>query len=178
MWKYILPVGIFAALIVVFTIGLNRDPTSFESPLLGKPAPAFTLPSLEDPSVTVTDSPLRNNEVTLFNVWATWCSGCYQEHPFLMELKRTSDVPIYSLNWNDERDAALKWLNQLGNPYAATAFDGDGRVAIDWGVYGAPETFLIDGRGNVIYKHIAPLTADVWEKEFLPRIAQAKGAAP
>ena len=103
-------------------------------------------------------------------MWATWCVGCRAEHDFLMELSRTTEVPIFGLNWRDQRDPALRWLAQLGDPYSETAYDEDGRVGIDWGVYGAPETFLVDEEGRVIHKHVSPLTRQVWQDEFLPII--------
>ncbi|NIA27728.1 MAG: DsbE family thiol:disulfide interchange protein, partial [Desulfobulbaceae bacterium] len=107
-------------------------------------------------------------ELTLINVWATWCPGCRQEHGFLLQLAETGAIPIYSLNWRDNGPEARKWLQQLGNPYVATAFDEDGRVGIDWGVYGAPETFLVAADGTVLYKHLGPLTWGLWRENFVP----------
>jgi cytochrome c biogenesis protein CcmG/thiol:disulfide interchange protein DsbE len=115
------------------------------------------------------------NQVAVVNVWATWCPGCRQEHPFLLELADEGNVPIFGLNWRDNRPGALEWLSALGDPYVETAFDEDGRVGIDWGVYGAPETFLINKDGVVIHKHIAPLTREIWEQEFVPLIAEQGG---
>lgn len=176
MLRYLLPIVVFGALLALFVVGLNRDPSYVPSPLLGKPAPEFELPRLEDPANTVKRADLLG-DVSLVNVWATWCVGCRQEHPFLVELARRGEVPIFGLNWKDDPASARAWLARLGNPYKATAVDQDGRVAIDWGVYGAPETFLIDASGRVLYKHIAPLTPEVWEREFVPRIRQARGQA-
>lgn len=177
MNRFVLPVLVFGALLALFVVALNRgDPSLVPSPLIGKAAPAFAMPVLGDPVRTLTDGDLRG-DISLLNVWATWCAGCRQEHPFLMELARTAGVRIFGLNWKDDDALARQWLQQLGDPYTAVGVDKDGRVAIDWGVYGAPETFLIDAAGKVLYKHIAPLTPEVWEQEFLPRIRQARGAA-
>ncbi len=176
MSRFLLPVAAFAIMIPIFVVGLGRNKNEIPSPLLAQQAPQFELPSLADPAVTV-GSDTYAGEVALVNVWATWCVGCRAEHEFLMELSRRNDVPIFGLNWRDQRDMALRWLAQLGDPYVATAFDGEGRVGIDWGVYGAPETFLIGADGTVLYKHISPLDERVWQEEFLPRIESARGAA-
>lgn len=175
MTRYLIPVVIFALLVVIFTIGLDRDPTFVPSPLIGKPAPEFELPRLRYPDQLVTDADLRG-QVSLLNVWATWCVGCRQEHETLNRIAALGIVPIYGLNWKDNAELAKEWLDKLGNPYVATAFDGDGRVAIDWGVYGAPETFLIDANGKVLYRHISPLSMETWESEFVPRIRAAQDA--
>jgi cytochrome c biogenesis protein CcmG/thiol:disulfide interchange protein DsbE len=174
MWRYAIPVAILAVLALFFARGLNLNPGYIPSPFIGKPAPEFSLPSLADPAATVSSDVLRG-EVSLFNVWATWCVGCRQEHGYLNEIAKTTGVPIYGLNWKDDRAAALNWLNTLGNPYVTSAFDSVGDVAIDWGVYGAPETFLIDRDGTVLYKHIAPLTPEVWRTQFLPIIQEKCG---
>ena len=173
MNRYLLPLLAFAVLIPVFMIGLTRDPRELPSPLLEKQAPHFELPSLTEPD-RVVGSGTYANRMALVNVWATWCPGCRQEHGFLMELAKADVVPIFGLNWRDNRPEALRWLDTLGDPYIASAYDEDGRVGIDWGVYGAPETFLVDEKGVVIHKHIAPLTREVWEKEFLPLIRARK----
>ena len=177
MSRFLLPVVIFGLLVVVFWLGLGRDPSLVPSPLIGKPAPAFNMPRLNDPNERLTDADLRG-QVSLLNVWATWCSGCRQEHETLLAIAATGEAPIYGLNWKDDDLQARAWLARLGNPYAATGVDADGKVAIDWGVYGAPETFLIDADGTVLYKHIAPLNMEIWAREFLPRIQAAKGRAP
>jgi cytochrome c biogenesis protein CcmG/thiol:disulfide interchange protein DsbE len=114
----------------------------------------------------------------VLNVWATWCVGCRQEHETLLEIAKSKVIPMVSLNWKDERPLAIRWLDQLGDPYVDTAFDPEGRVAIDWGVYGAPETFLVGADGRVLYKHVAPLTLEIWARDFLPRIRGAQGSAP
>ena len=176
MWKFIVPFGLFALLGVFLYVGLHRDPSYVPSPLIGKPAPDFTLPSLQDPAYPVSSKDLAGRPWVL-NVWGTWCAGCRQEHPVLLQIARQTSVPIIGLDWKDDATEAQRWLAELGNPYAAVAFDSEGRVAIDWGVYGAPETFLIGADGKVLYKHIAPMTLEVWANEFEPRI-QAATAAP
>lgn len=174
MWRYLIPVLLFAGLVAFFARGLQLDPSYVPSPLIGKPIPEFTLPTLADPNVSLSDRDLRG-EISLLNVWATWCVGCRQEHGYLVELAAQSGLPIYGLNWKDDTDAARQWLQQLGDPYRVTAVDADGRVAIDFGVYGAPETFLVDADGTILFKHLSPLTREVWQRDFLPRIAQAAG---
>ena len=177
MWRYLLPIGIFVILAVFFARGLTLNPSFVPSPLIGKPAPEYALPQLKSPS-TLVGSENYVGQTALVNVWATWCVGCRQEHPFLVELSHTSGVPIYGLNWKDDQGKALEWLDTLGDPYAATAVDVTGEVAIDWGVYAAPETFLVGRDGTVLYKHIAPLTPEVWAREFLPRINADCGEPP
>jgi len=177
MWRYLIPVGLFAVLGVFFWRGLNLSPGYVPSPLLGKPMPTFSVAQLEDADALLTSDQLHG-QVALFNVWATWCSGCRAEHPFLLELSRSSGVPIYGLDWKDDRSSAKRWLATLGDPYVVSGFDDEGNIAIDWGVYGAPETFLIGRDGTVLYKHIAPLTPEAWQKEFVPRIKEACGDLP
>jgi cytochrome c biogenesis protein CcmG/thiol:disulfide interchange protein DsbE len=169
VWRFLLPVGVFAALVAVFALGLGKDPTYVPSPLVGRAAPAFDLPELAGDGRRVTAADLRGRPV-LLNVWATWCSGCRAEHETLLAIARDGGVPIIGLNWKDDPALARRWLDELGNPYALVAVDAVGDVAIDWGVYGAPETFLVGPDGTVLSKHIAPLTPAVWETEFLPRI--------
>lgn len=176
MWRYGVPVVLFVVLALFFARGLRLNPGYIPSPFIGKPAPEFELPSLLEPTRQVSSEQLKG-QLSLFNVWATWCVGCRQEHGFLVELAESSGIPIYGLNWKDDRAAALGWLENLGDPYVDSAFDGEGRVAIDWGVYGAPETFLIDRDGTVLHKHIAPLTPAVWRAEFLPIIEEKCGSA-
>ena len=175
MWKFLVPMAAFAALAVLFAFGLNpnRDIHALPSPLIGKPAPLFNLTDVMDPARSVSNAALKG-QVYLLNVWGTWCVACRQEHAALLEIARQHVLPIVGLDYMDQREKAQAWLSQLGNPYSAVAFDTDGRTAIDWGVYGAPETFLVDGQGRVIYKFISPMTADVWERDFLPRIEAAR----
>ena len=176
MLKYVVPLAAFVLLGVFLAVGLNRDPTFVPSPLIGKPAPAFTLPSLQNPDDIVDSTELRGRPYVL-NVWATWCLPCRQEHEVLVEIARRRQVPIVGLNWKDDAATARQWLVDLGNPYAVVAQDSEGRVAIDWGVYGAPETFLVDANGVVQYKHITPMTLEVWNKEFLSRLDEVQTGA-
>lgn len=171
MWRYLLPVGVFAALLGFFYFGLGRDKETLPSPLIGKPAPQFELPRVDDPSKTVSSKDLAGQTYVL-NVWGTWCPGCRQEHDVLLEIARRNVVPIIGLDWKDDLALARRWLGELGNPYAVTAFDAEGRVAIDWGVYGAPETFLVDEQGAVVHKHVGPLTILDWERDFMPKIGR------
>ncbi len=172
--RLVIPVALFLVLVIFLGIGLTKDPSKVDSPLINLPAPGFSLPRLRAPDETMTDEVFRG-QVSLINVWATWCVGCRQEHDTLVEVARTQTVPIYGLNWKDDRTQAIKWLDRLGDPYEKTAFDGEGRVAIDWGVYGAPETFLVDGNGVVRHKLIGPMNMRIWEEEFVPRIEAIKG---
>jgi len=173
--RFLVPVAGFLALAVFLGIGLTRDPTLVPSPLIGKAIPEFTLPRLAAPDRVITDKDIKG-KFALVNVWATWCTGCRQEHETLIWIANENIVPIYGLNWKDESTLAKQWLQQLGNPYTATAVDAEGRVAIDWGVYGAPETFLINPNGIILYRHISPMTREIWETEFLPLINKEAGS--
>jgi cytochrome c biogenesis protein CcmG, thiol:disulfide interchange protein DsbE len=175
MWKFLLPFAAFVGLVVLFAFGLNpsRDIHALPSPLIGKPAPEIALSDLLDPSRAVSNAALKG-QVYVLNVWGTWCVACREEHEALLAISQQHVVPIIGLDWKDERDRAQQWLQQLGNPYQAVAFDSDGRTGVNWGVYGAPETYLVDQQGRVIYKFISPMTQQVWEREFLPRIAAAR----
>jgi cytochrome c biogenesis protein CcmG/thiol:disulfide interchange protein DsbE len=173
MWKFVAPFAIFAALGAFLYVGLYRDPSYVPSPLIGKQAPEFTLPSLQDPAFPVASRDLAG-KTWILNVWGTWCGGCRQEHETWVAISKQNVVPIIGLNWKDDDGAAKEWLQQLGNPYAAVATDHEGRTAIDWGVYGAPETFLIGPDGKIIHKYISPMTFEVWTKEFLPLIQAAQ----
>jgi cytochrome c biogenesis protein CcmG/thiol:disulfide interchange protein DsbE len=167
MSRYALPLIVFALLIPILVIGLSRNPNDLPSPFIGKPAPQFELPTLADPGVTVGTADF-SGAPALVNVWATWCVGCRQEHDFLLQLSKSGVIPIYGINWRDTRSDALRWLQQLGDPYIASADDREGRVGIDWGVYGAPETFLVGADGTVLHKHLGPLTWADWEQDFAP----------
>lgn len=171
MNRLIIPLGIFIVLVAFLAIGLGRDPRKVPSPLIGKPAPEFQLPQLHDPSKTFSPSEMHG-KVWLLNVWASWCFSCREEHPLLLEIQRSGSVPIYGLNTKNVRDEALAWLKDLGDPYVLSAADLDGRVSIDYGVYGAPETFLIDREGIIRFKHIGPITPEIWQKEILPLAQQ------
>jgi len=172
--RFLVPLILFLLLIGLFVAGLKLDPRKVPSPLIDKPAPQFSLPGLLDKEKIIDTAELTKHKVSLFNVWATWCVACRQEHPFLMALARAGDVPIYGLNYKDKREDAIRWLNQYGNPYVANAFDEDGRVGIEWGVYGTPETFVIDSKGIVRYKQIGPLTEQVWQETILPLINEIR----
>ncbi len=173
MNKFILPLVAVAIIIPIFVLGLGSDPSVLPSQYIGKPAPDFDLPTLKDPLQRISTANLRG-EVSLVNIWATWCVGCRAEHEFLMQLAEEGSVPIYAINWRDNRADALGWLAQLGDPYVASGFDEDGRVGIDWGVYGAPETFLVNADGHVVLRYPGPLDGVVWEREFAPRIAELR----
>jgi cytochrome c biogenesis protein CcmG/thiol:disulfide interchange protein DsbE len=174
MLRFLLPAAAFVVLLGFLYVGLSLNPSVIPSPYIGKPAPAMSLPTLHDPARTLSSSEFAGKP-WLLNVWATWCVACREEHATLLEIARTKAVPIYGLDWKDDRESALAWLAQLGNPYDAVAFDAEGRVAIDWGVYGAPETFLVDASGVVICKQIGPLDMETWRRKFLPLINGAKG---
>jgi len=170
--KALIPLAIFIGLVLFLFKGLSIDPRKVPSPLVDKPAPEFNLPALEDPTRTVSLDDFKG-EVTLFNVWATWCVSCRAEHKILMRMAKRDGVRIYGLNYKDTRPEAIQWLKFYGDPYMANAFDADGRAGIDWGVYGTPETFLIDKQGIVRHKHIGPISeADV--PDLMQRIEQLK----
>lgn len=172
MWKYFVPLVLFGLLFAVLRSGMNdiidgKNVNELPSPLIGKAAPEFELPSLADPSQTMGTETFAGGPAVL-NVWATWCSGCRQEHPFLMQLSESGMVPVYGLNWRDTLPEAQQFIKQLGDPYIDSAFDGDGRVGIDWGVYGAPETFLVGADGTILVKHLGPLNGAIWQEKFMP----------
>jgi len=176
MSRYLIPLGLFAALVVLLGIGLTLNPREVPSPLIGKPAPEFDLPTVMDPDRRISRESLLG-KVYLFNVWASWCVSCRQEHPLLVELSRKGVVDIYGLNYKDQREDAQRWLNYYGNPYVASGADTDGRVGIDWGVYGVPETFVIDAKGMIRHKHIGPVTPEALEEEILPLVKKLKEEA-
>jgi cytochrome c biogenesis protein CcmG, thiol:disulfide interchange protein DsbE len=177
MNRFLLPLGIFALLAVVLAIGIKHSPEkgTIPSPLIGKEAPQFALPVLTDTNRTLRSSDLKGRWY-VFNVWGTWCGGCRQEHNVLLQIQKTALVPVIGLDWRDEDAQAMQWLSELGNPYEVVAVDREGRTAIDYGVYGAPETFLIDPQGVVVYKYIGPLTAEAWQAEFVPRLPPHRDA--
>jgi cytochrome c biogenesis protein CcmG/thiol:disulfide interchange protein DsbE len=171
MLKYLIPLGLFLVLVVFLAIGLGRDPHEVPSPLINKAAPTFRLPQLKAPDKTFSAEDMRG-KVWVMNVWASWCITCRDEHPLLLEYAKSGAVPIYGLNLKDRPEDALAWLSELGDPYVLSASDLEGRVAIDYGVYGAPETYLIDQGGVIRYKHIGPVTPDVWSDKFLPLVQE------
>ena len=176
MIRYLLPLGIFIALVLLLGAGLSLNPRLVPSPLVGKPLPEFTLEELRAPGRTLTSADLRG-QVSLLNAWATWCVECRREHPVLVEIAREGTVPIYGLNYKDQRPEAIAWLERLGNPYTASGFDGDGRVGLDLGVYGLPESFLVDAKGIIVHKHIGPISREVWEQEFVPVIRRLQSGS-
>ena len=169
MKRYLLPLIVFAALLVLLAIGLKLDPREVPSPLIGKPAPGFNLPRLDAPEQKLSLADLRG-QVWLLNVWASWCVACRAEHPVLVDLAKAGTVPVYGLNYKDKRDAALGWLAQFGNPYLKSISDADGAVGIDYGVYGVPETFVIDKTGVIRYKQIGPVTEQALRETILPLV--------
>ena len=166
---------IFALVLgVVLFAGIGKDPTTLESALIGKPVPDFTLASLHDPDLQL-DNSLLKGVVQLLNVWATWCPACRDEHGDLLWLAREQGVSIIGLDYKDNRDEALGWLNTLGNPYQTVIYDPRGSLGFDLGVYGAPETFVINAEGVVLYRHVGVVNRKVWEQTLLPIINEARG---
>ena len=166
---FAIPIAIFAALVAFFAVGLSRDPREVPSPFIDKPAPAFKLEQLSDAKLAFTPDEMKG-KVWLLNVWASWCVSCRVEHPLLVELSRQRLVPIVGLNYKDQRGDGLQWLAKFGDPYVLSAFDDQGQVGIDYGVYGVPETFVIDKQGVIRHKQIGPITPESWEKTLLPLI--------
>jgi cytochrome c biogenesis protein CcmG/thiol:disulfide interchange protein DsbE len=171
--RYLIPLAVFIALVVLMAVGLTMDPERVPSPLIGKPVPDFSLPRVEDPDKELSPADLKGR-VYLLNVWASWCVACRQEHPLLMRLAERRDVTIVGLDYKDERADARQWLAQRGDPYAASAFDADGRVAIDLGVYGVPETFVVDADGTIRHKHVGPVTRESLREKILPLIKELR----
>ena len=164
---FLIPLAAFLALAVVLAVGLKLDPREVPSPLIDKPAPRFALPRLDDAQKTIRMEDMRG-KVWVLNVWASWCVACREEHPLLVEFAKKKVVPLYGLNYKDQREDALRWLARFGNPYEASLHDLDGRVGIDFGVYGVPETFVIDQNGVIRLKHIGPITPAVLATKIEP----------
>ena len=177
MKRFLLPLGLFTALIIVLAFGIYNAPRNgskeIVSPLLGKPAPAFVLPKLLEPGTTYDSSAMRGGW-HLVNVWGSWCFECRAEHATLLQIKSEGRVPIVGIDWKDDDATANAWLAQLGNPYETVVTDQSGRTAIDWGVYGAPESFLVDPRGIIVEKMIGAMSIEDWQGKFLPHLAAAK----
>jgi cytochrome c biogenesis protein CcmG/thiol:disulfide interchange protein DsbE len=171
MKRFLIPLVAFAVLAGFLAVGLRLDPHEVPSPLVGKPAPAFRLATLADPARQLGPADLRG-KVWLLNVWASWCSSCREEHEVMLELAKRNVVPIYGLDYKDRPDDARSWLDQLGNPYTATLSDLDGRVGIDYGVYGVPETYVIDKDGVIRHKHIGPVTREVLDRKIVPLVKE------
>ena len=174
MGKFLIPLGIFGVLAIFLGRGLSLDPKEIPSPLIDKPAPVFSLSQLDKPSEMIGTEQLRG-QVWILNVWASWCVACRDEHPVLVEFSKTNAVPIYGLNYKDKREPAMNWLQQLGNPYTASIFDENGRVGIDFGVYGVPETFVIDKQGVIRYKKTGPVTQETIQTKILPLVKKLQG---
>ena len=169
LWPYLLPIAVFAGIGTLLYLGLYRDPTLVPSPLVGKPVPEFALDPVPGRELGLSSRDLRG-EVTLVNVFASWCIACRDEHPLFLALEREGVLPIHGLNYKDTPDAAIAWLDALGDPYTRIGADLDGRVGIDWGVYGVPETFVVDQDGRIAYKHIGPVTPRVLDDIILPLV--------
>ena len=167
--KYGVPLALFVALAAFLAIGLTRDPREVPSPFIGKPAPAFRIARLHEPDQQFSPEDMKG-KVWLLNVWASWCVSCRVEHPLLVDMSRKNLVPIVGLNYKDRREDGVAWLTKFGNPYALSAYDVDGRVGIDYGVYGVPETFVIDKTGVIRYKQIGPITQEALDNTILPLI--------
>lgn len=174
--RYLLPLAVFLGLVAFLAKGLQLDPREVPSPLINKPAPAFSLEQLDKPGATISRADMLG-KVWMLNVFASWCVACREEHPLLVEFSRMKMLPIYGLNYKDERAAGMKWLATFGNPYDASLYDHDGRVGIDYGVYGVPESFLIDAKGVIRYKQIGPFTPEVIETKLIPLVQQLKKEA-
>lgn len=169
MKKFLVPIGLFILLGVLLFLGLKLDPRKIPSPLVGKPLPAFSLGTLDNPKGLLTNADL-NGRVVLINVWASWCGACKQEHPVLMELAREKQVPLIGLNYKDKREDAMRVLANEGNPYEVNLVDANGRVGIDWGVYGVPETFVVDKQGIVRLRHVGPISHADWGQTLFPLV--------
>jgi cytochrome c biogenesis protein CcmG, thiol:disulfide interchange protein DsbE len=181
----LLPVAFFACVALLFGLSLRgTDPSKLPSALLGKAAPVTTLPPLAglirdgQPIAGVSAGDLARGEVTVVNFWASWCGPCVQEHPLLIDLKKRTNIRLIGINHKDPEPGGLRFLARLGNPFDAVGVDGRGRAAIEWGVYGMPETFVLDGQGRIAFKHVGPLTADIVAAQVLPAIAAASKAPP
>ncbi len=178
MNRFLLPLAGFALLLIILVVGLEHAPEKniIPSPLIGKSAPQFSLPSLFADQQSI-DAAQLHGHWSLVNVWGTWCGECRAEHAALLQIKQQGQVAIIGIDWKDQDQDAMSWLSQLGNPYDRVGTDHDGRVAIDWGVYGAPESFLVSPEGVVIYKQIGAMTPQIWQQKFLPLIRTQRSGA-
>ena len=173
--RLLIPLAVFGIIAVFLFVGLSRDPREIPSPLVDKPAPAFTLMQLHAPDQKLSTADMKG-QVWLLNVWASWCVSCRVEHPLLVQLAQSNVVPVIGLNYKDKVPEGLAWLKQHGDPYKLSVVDADGRVGIDWGVYGVPETFVGDKNGVIRYKHIGPVTAEALQKTILPLVRELQKA--
>lgn len=172
--RVLLPLVVFLGLLAFLWVGLGRDPREVPSPFIGKSAPVTVLEDLGDASKTIDTASLKGR-YWLMNVWASWCTVCVEEHSTLMAYARMDKLPIVGLNYKDSRLQGLQWLGRYGNPYTMTLFDPDGKAGIEWGVYGVPETFLIDPEGRVLYKHAGAITPEIWAQKIEPLLRVKKG---
>lgn len=171
MNRFLLPLVGFVVLLAFLAVGLTLNPKEVPSPLIGKPAPAFRVAQLQAENSTIAPEDMRD-KVWLLNVWSSWCVSCREEHPVLVDFARQNLVPIIGLNYKDKREDGLAWLAERGNPYLVSAYDREGNVGIDWGVYGVPETFVIDKQGIIRYKHTGPVTPDALKNKLIPLIKE------
>jgi cytochrome c biogenesis protein CcmG, thiol:disulfide interchange protein DsbE len=171
MNRFLIPFGLFIVVVGFLAVGLTLNPRELPSPLVGKAAPEFSLPQLHDPGKVISSNELKG-KVWLLNFWASWCGGCKEEHPVLIRIAQSGEVPIYGMDYKDQRSEALAWLREWGNPYSVVAVDEPGRVGINYGVYGVPETYVIDKAGVIRYKQIGPIREDILEKKILPLVRE------
>lgn len=171
----VLPLLLLVGLVAVFALSMGRDPSLVRSVLINKPAPSFVLPPVAGAGVDGFDTASLKGEVTVVNVFASWCIPCRQEHPMLERLKAETGVRIFGINQKDAPENAVAFLTELGNPYQRIGADSDNRVSIDWGVYGVPETFVVNAEGVITFKHVGPISPESLEKEVIPAIERAKG---
>ena len=171
--KFLIPLLLFIILVVFLAIGLNRDPHEVPSPLINKPAPAFDIAQLEQPNKNFSPVSMKG-QVWILNVWASWCVACREEHPVLVELANSKIAPVIGLDYKDKREQALAMLATQGNPYTLSAFDANGRVGIDYGVYGVPETYIIDKTGIIRFKHIGPINSQLLNQKIYPLVSELK----
>jgi len=170
MMRYVL-IAVFLALVALLGVGLTLNPREVPSPLVGKPAPHFQLPQLHEPAKRFSQKDVLG-KVWLLNVWASWCVSCREEHPVLVEFAKSGVAPLYGLNYKDQREDGIAWLKRFGDPYVLSAYDIEGRIGIEYGVYGVPETYVIDKTGVIRYKRIGPLTPEILRKKVLPLVAE------
>jgi cytochrome c biogenesis protein CcmG/thiol:disulfide interchange protein DsbE len=171
MNRFLLPLGIFIALVLMLGVGLSLNPREVPSPLIGKPAPDFRLPHLHQPEKSFSPAEVKG-KVWVLNVWASWCAPCREEHPYVTALARSGLAPVYGLNYKDRREDAIAWLARYGDSYQASVSDNDGRVGIDYGVYGVPETYVIDKQGVIRYKRVGVVTPAILKEKIVPLIAE------
>ena len=171
--KFLIPLLLFVVLVGFLAVGLNRDPHEVPSPLINKAAPAFEIAQLEQANKTFSPASMKG-QVWILNVWASWCVACREEHPVLVELAKSQVAPVIGLDYKDKREDALAMLSRQGNPYVLSAYDANGRVGIDYGVYGVPETYVIDRAGVIRFKHIGPITSQILNQKIYPLVSELK----